>query len=101
MEHVRLRNQLVGDCYSYAAANLVDAFRFSHGSRDYNRPSIPDYSAAENKSLTNYRTIAGGAIYSVLSTMKTFGVCAPDETTVVQKMEPAFIKKTYQNLTAI
>jgi hypothetical protein len=85
MEHVHLRNQLVGDCYAYAAANLVDAFRFSHGSRDYNRPSIPDYSAAENKSLTNYKTIAEGYVASVLGTMKTFGVCAPDETTVVQK----------------
>src|SRR5688500_12242896 len=36
MEHVRVRDQgSIGNCYSHVAEQMVDAYRFSEGDRDY------------------------------------------------------------------
>ena len=91
MENVARRNQLnLGDCYGHASAELVDAWRFSHGDRNYDFQTSGVFAALYSDG-TDGGSIADGAKFilkngscSVAEINQDFGHTVPD--IVIEKM---------------
>ncbi|OUS00195.1 hypothetical protein A9Q84_03150 [Halobacteriovorax marinus] len=84
---IPVRHQQLGTCYAHAAAQIIDAFRFSQkspmGDQDYNHISSDlvlavEHSHAENKASKDADgnlTIEGGSICSIIKQALKTGTC--------------------------
>mgnify|MGYP001560862862 CR=1 FL=1 len=98
MEHVPVRDQgQFGNCYAHAAAQMYDAWRFSHGDQRFDHPSsglmaaisyVESVNAEKvkaNHAEDQKKNIDGGYACNVINSMKTCGSC--DESVCISKTE--------------
>jgi hypothetical protein len=95
-QHISVTHQASGDCYAEAAANLVDAYRFTHlnlepdSDQPYSFHTSPEWLAIETKrefirSKSNLKYdqpsffFDGGSIASAINTLRKKGACNRNE----------------------
>lgn len=79
MEHVPLVDQSqLGTCYAHAAVQLLDAWRFSHGDKNFTRLTSPVYSAIKTAMDEKEKSIVGGSACDVANDAIKNGSCDAD-----------------------
>jgi hypothetical protein len=90
-----------GSCYAYTAAQLIDAYRYSHGFSENKILTSPLKITADSSTLLSYSENGGGKINDSLLEAKQQGSCNKDITDQLLsgRTEKQFFKKASRDLT--